>query len=325
MLPAFWVHPEPLSIPECSATFGWSLKTKRSAGLQERRGGSRLDRGASTRTGEPRSEKRWQAETTSAGDSHGKEGESTERGFTNTQAGLKPQRFWFREPAEEWTSAIPLGNGRIGAMIFGGVDDEEILVNESTIWCGPPTPTDNPGAPELISQMRELLFAGKNAEAESICRNQFLEPDSDGERRSFQPLGFIHLEHRGLGETEDYRRELSFNTATARTTFRSQGTSYKREAFVSEPDQVLVCEYTADKAGAVSFEVTLTRPSGATVTATSDRLRLTGRAAAENGEFPGTSFQMTVTARTEGGGGGGPTTSFWRRECNTPGQRGNGL
>jgi alpha-L-fucosidase 2 len=209
--------------------------------------------------------------------------------------------FWYEAPAEDWKSAIPMGNGRIGGMIFGGVQDEQVLLNESSIWCGPPAPQDNPRGPDLIARTRELLFAGKPVEAQQICEGELLDPDP-GDDRCYQPLGFLHLHHESSGDVTGYRRTLDYDAAIVTTQFLQGGVAYRREALVSAPDKVLVLRYSADQRNKFSFTIGLDRPDGATVTAEGDRrLRLSGRAFAKGGGHLGARFDALVQVVAEGG------------------------
>jgi alpha-L-fucosidase 2 len=209
--------------------------------------------------------------------------------------------FWYDSPAEDWKSAIPIGNGRIGGMIFGEVQDEQVLLNESSIWSGPPVPANNSRGPEIITRIRDLLFAGKPVEAEHICETELLARDLD-EDRCYQPLGFLRLHHKAGGDVTGYRRTLDYDAAIVTTQFEQDGVAYRREAFVSAPDQVLALWYSANQRGKVSFTIGLDRPDGATVTAKGDsRLRLSGRAFAKGGRHPGTRFDALLQVTADGG------------------------
>lgn len=209
--------------------------------------------------------------------------------------------FWYTAPASDWKSAIPIGNVRIGGMIFGEIKYEHILLNESSIWCGPPFPVDNPHGPELISRMRELLFAGKPTEAEEICNKEFLNPET-GDKRSYQPLGFLHITHDISESVNNYQRSLDYTSAISTVHFDKNGVEYLREAFVSTPAQVLVVRYTASKSGKISFTVSPDRPSGATVTTEgSNKLRISGQAFDLEGNHKGAKFDAFLQVLNDGG------------------------
>lgn len=218
-----------------------------------------------------------------------------------SETGEAHSEFWYEEPAAEWSSAIPLGNGRIGAMTFGGVRDEFILINESSVWAGPPVPADNPRGPALIATMREKLFAGKYAEANTLCRDQFLSPDPGEAERTYKPLGFLRLEHTLGGEPVDYRRWLDYDQSLSEVRFRLDGVTYTREAYISAPDQVLVLHYTASQRGRISFTAGLNRESGAlAATVGENSIHFFGQASAGS-HYLGTKFDAVVRIIPDGG------------------------
>jgi alpha-L-fucosidase 2 len=208
--------------------------------------------------------------------------------------------FWYDAPAKDWKSAVPIGNGRIGGMIFGEVQNEQVLLNESGIWCGAPYPQDNPQGPELIAQMRELLFAGKPVEAEEICR-KFLVADNE-DKRSYQPLGYLRLEHALAESVSNYCRSLDYESAISTVRFEQDGVEYCREAFVSEPDQVFAIRLTASKPGKISFTALMDRPWGAGVTVEKGhRLRFSGLAYDNLGNHQGSRFDALLQVVADGG------------------------
>ncbi|HRJ42273.1 MAG TPA: glycoside hydrolase family 95 protein, partial [Caldilineaceae bacterium] len=178
-----------------------------------------------------------------------------------------PLSLRYPSPAGAWEEALPIGNGRLGAMIFGGVDEERIALNEDTLWSGLPKDTTNPGAKDVLPEVRRLLFAGEYAAANELCK-EMQGPYS----QSYLPLGDLRLR---FGETTDgesqrvvrYRRELDLDSAVAFVDYTKEATAHRREAFVSFPDQVLVVRLTADRAGALNFVVGLDSPLRHTVAA----------------------------------------------------------
>src|SRR5271170_8137793 len=163
-----------------------------------------------------------------------------------------PYKLFFAQPAATWPDALPVGNGRLGAMFFGRPGLERIQLNEESIWDGEIRDRNNPRAGAAIPKIRELLFAGKIAEAEALATSDMLSIP----RRMpcYQTLGDLHLDFSPAGLTadakvEDYRLELNLDTAIVTTTFVHDGTSYKREVFSSAPDQVIVIRLTASQPG----------------------------------------------------------------------------
>ena len=196
-----------------------------------------------------------------------------------------PLRLWFAQPAEKWTDALPIGNGRLGAMIFGGVSDERIQFNEDTLWKGQPHDYVRAGASNHLAEIRQLLFDGKIKEAEGVAKTNFL---SDPVRqKAYQPFGDLHLHFTGQTNISDYRRELDLDTAIARVTYRADGVNYKREAFASYPDNVIVLRFTADKPGNVSFTLKMDSPqtNSETTAIAPDTLALSGQVEAGGLKF----------------------------------------
>ena len=194
--------------------------------------------------------------------------------------------LWFDKPATSFQQSLPLGNGRIGAMVFGGPDDERIVLNESSVWSGSRQDADRSDAHRALPEIRRLLLEGRNVEAEKLVNANFTcrGPGSGHARGAklpfgcYQTLGNLRLKFaRSKGAIEDYQRELDLATAMARVTYRRGGVQFSREHFVSAPDEVLVSRLAADKAGAVSFVVTIDRPERFRTTAVGDsELLMTG-------------------------------------------------
>ena len=165
-------------------------------------------------------------------------------------------RLWYRQPARSWVEALPLGCGRLGAMVFGGIEKERIQLNEETIWVGFERDVNNPIALANLPEVRRLLFAGQELAATELGSKTLMGvPDKV---QSYQPLGDVLLEMVAAGATQ-YRRELDLDTAVATTTFVAGGVQYTREVFVSAPDQVIVVRLAANKPGQVSVRVRFER------------------------------------------------------------------
>ncbi len=192
--------------------------------------------------------------------------------------------IWMDAGAKNFTESSPLGNGRLGAMLFGGVDVERIVLNESSVWSGSRQEADRIGAHKVLPEIRRLLLEGKNPEAEALVNSHFTcqGPGSGGGQYGcYQVLGNLHLAFQG-GDTNapvtNYRRELNLNGAIARMEFQRSGVTFKREMFVSAPDEVMVLKLTADKPGQISFKAKMDRPERfATVAEGKDGLLMTGQ------------------------------------------------
>jgi alpha-L-fucosidase 2 len=193
------------------------------------------------------------------------------------QISIRPQQamvLWYRQPAEKWLEAMPMGNGLMGAMVFGGIQRERIALNESSFWSGRPHDYDNPNALQYFPRIRELVVAGKFQEAEKMADEHFygLPPA----QQAFQPLGDLLLSFDGVENSEDYRRELDMETGVARITYRAGDAVFTREVFVSYPNRVMVVRITCDKPGRVSVRAELQSHYLERVTATPGKLVMEG-------------------------------------------------
>jgi alpha-L-fucosidase 2 len=188
----------------------------------------------------------------------------------------QPLEMWYVRPAREWVEALPLGNGRLGAMVFGGVDRERLQLNEDTIWAGGPYDPTNPAAFDAHAKARELIFAGKAADADPLLRASGMGTPPN--QASYQPLGNLYLTDtsNSAEPVTDYRRSLDIDSAIASTTFRQAGVTFTRQVFSSAPDQILVVRLTADQPGKIHIAVTIDSPCQSSSTVSGNDLILTG-------------------------------------------------
>ncbi|MBL8241087.1 MAG: glycoside hydrolase family 95 protein [Bryobacterales bacterium] len=227
-------------------------------------------------------------------------------------APLSPLTLWYRQPAKTWTEALPVGNGRLGAMVFGGVETERIQLNEDTLWSGAPKDWNNPQAKAVLPEVRRLVMEEKYEEADKLCTSM-----QGPYNQSYLPLADLHLQFSGLGPPENYRRELNLDTAIASTVFASGGATFRREVFASFPDQLVVVRLTASGNAKLNFTVTLTSPLRFEVAAAgTNGLSLTGKAPAhvdpnyhrtanpviyDEAEGKGMRFACCLAAQNDGG------------------------
>ncbi len=204
--------------------------------------------------------------------------------------------IWLRSAAAQWDHAFPLGNGRIGAMVFGTVNRERIQLNEETLWMGGPRETDNPEAHAALPEVRRLLFDGKPVEAYALAERKLM--GKPWRLESYQSLADLRLSFDHEGEITDYERSLDLDTGVARVSYRVDGVRYTRDVFASHPDQVIVVRLTTDRAGALSFGSWIDRQQDArTEIAGNDRLNLIGALAGGTG----LSFLASARVTQEGG------------------------
>ncbi|MBR6863932.1 MAG: glycoside hydrolase family 95 protein [Bacteroidales bacterium] len=164
------------------------------------------------------------------------------------------ERLWYDAPAGRWLEALPLGNGQMAAMVFGGIADETIQLNESTFWSGSPHNNNSETSMEYLEQARQLIYAGREEEAEALINDKFI-PGPHGMR--FLTLGSLRLHFEGMPEqVDDYCRDLDLTRAVAGVGFTANGVRYTRSAFASLRDRVVVIRLDASKKGALSFTLT---------------------------------------------------------------------
>lgn len=203
-------------------------------------------------------------------------------------------RLWYDKPAisptsekasdTEWIKALPVGNGFLGAMIFGGVNHEIIQLNEKTLWSGSPDDNNNPVAAESLGKIRQLLFEKKYREAGEMTRiTQVCKGVGSGNGSgskvsygSYQALGDLLLDFGINSLYSNYKRELDLNHGVVKISYDQDGIGYQREIFVSYPDRTLVIHFTASKKGALSFKARLTRPERFATTNEKDNLMMYG-------------------------------------------------
>jgi alpha-L-fucosidase 2 len=182
----------------------------------------------------------------------------------NLDSGLK---IWFNKPATTWNDALPVGNGKLGAMIFGGIEKERLELNEESVWTGEPRWDANPDALKNLPKVRQLLFEGKYQEAEALAQKGILGNKPRNPTATYQALGDIYLNFGPQRGVTDYRRELNIEDAIARVSYSAGQTKFIREVFSSSPDKAIVIRLTADKTAALSLTVKLSRQS--------DKVRIT--------------------------------------------------
>ena len=168
-----------------------------------------------------------------------------------------PMLLWYDHPAGGWTEALPVGNGRLGAMHFGGVESERLQFNDDTLWTGAPRDYSHEGAKEYLAEIRQLLFDGKQREAQQLATEHFMSQPL--RQMAYQPFGDLRLDFDHSGAS-DYRRQLDLRRAVSTVRYRLGEATYTREVFCSFPDQVLVVRLTCDKPGQVSFRAGLDTP-----------------------------------------------------------------
>ncbi len=211
----------------------------------------------------------------------------------------EPLTMWYRQPAEKWVEALPIGNGRLGGIVFGGVRQERIQLNEDTLWAGRPVERNRVGAYKQLDKARQLIFEGNYLEGEKLMQEEFM-----GQRiapRSYQTLGDLHLTFQTGQEIENYRRELNLDTAIARVSYKEGGASFTREVFSSPVDQAIVIRLSCDKPNRLNVNLSLDRPEHFKTTAPSTNTMIMKGQADQGEEHEGVKFETRLRVKNEGG------------------------
>lgn len=208
--------------------------------------------------------------------------------------------LWYDSPASEWLEALPLGNGRIGAMVYGGVENEIIQISEETIWSGGPYDPNNPLALAALPEIRNLIFKGKQAEAEALALETFMSLPM--RQQTFQTVGELNLKFEGQQDFSAYRRELSLDDALSKVFYTHNGTNYLRETFVSVEDQLVLIRISANKAGSINVGATFSTPIKINELSTDGSdLILNGKSGEKEGLAGQVKFQARLRAKITGG------------------------
>lgn len=177
-------------------------------------------------------------------------------------------QLWYTAPAADWNEALPLGNGRLGAMVFGNPVNENIQLNENTLWAGGPHRNDNPKAKGALNEIRNLLFTGKYEEARDLANSNFVSQISHG--MPYETVGNLKLHFLNHENYTDYHRSLDLGKAVNTTSYSVGGVDFKQQVFTSFTDQVVVIRLSASKKGQINFSATMERPAPAKVTVSSE-------------------------------------------------------
>ncbi len=210
--------------------------------------------------------------------------------------------LWYTAPAVKWEEALPIGSGRLGAMVFGGIRDERIQFNEDTLWAGVPHNYDRAGAGDALPEIRKLIFAGEFDDAKTLARARVL---SDPVRqKAYQPFGDLHIHFPNVQTVRNYRRSLDLETAIAETTYAAGGVNYDCQTFASYPDNVIVVHLSSSQPGKLTFSIAMDSPHKLSETNApgSDTLCLTGQVRDTVAPFDlGEHFQSLLRVQNVGG------------------------
>lgn len=218
---------------------------------------------------------------------------------TEETVGRNELKLWYNEPAANWNEALPIGNGRLGAMVFGNPRQEQLQLNEETVWAGGPNSNITAESGKAIPELRKLLFEGKFREAQVLADNEMKPQKNSG--MPYQPVGNLFLEFPGHENVQHYYRDLSIEKAVATVTYEVDGVKYKREIFSSFPDQAIVVRLTADQPGKITFTASINSPQKSEIKTEEGALQLSGITTDHEGVKGRVKFEAHVKAVAEGG------------------------
>jgi alpha-L-fucosidase 2 len=205
-----------------------------------------------------------------------------------------------RPSGKVWEAALPVGNGRLAAMVYGNPENELIRLNENTVWSGSPNRNDNPHALAALPEIRQLIFDGKMKEASGMAAKNIQAEKING--MCYQPVGDLELAFPGHDQYTGYTRELDLQTAVAATSYTVNGVKYTRQVFTSIPDQAIIIQLTANKPGSITFNAGMKSPQKSNVaTSGNNELVLSGISGDKDGVPGKVKFQSQVRFKTSGG------------------------
>ena len=184
------------------------------------------------------------------------------------KAGSNHLTLWYNQPAKDWNEALPVGNGRLGAMVFGDATHEKIQINEESIWAGCPVNNNNPRSLQHLPEIQKALFESRFREAWQLANDNML--GTPPRIRSYQPLGDLLIDYGWKSEPTDYRRSLDLKTGIAATEFTVDGKKYRQEVYASVPDIILIINIKALDGGKIDATISMTREKDAMITTDSD-------------------------------------------------------
>ncbi|MFV5693406.1 glycosyl hydrolase family 95 catalytic domain-containing protein [Flavobacterium sp. LT1R49] len=222
-------------------------------------------------------------------------------GFQNITAQTTGElKLWYDKPATIWNEALPLGNGRLGAMVFGDPSVERLQLNEETIWGGSPNSNAHPNGLKSLPVVRQLIFDGKYDEAQALTDKEMMSKSNNG--MPYQTFGSVYISFPGHQKYTDYYRDLNIDNATAKVKYTVNGVEFTREILSSFSDQVIVVKLSASQPGNITCNVFMNSPFDKTVPSTEgDQIALSGVSGTFEGQKGKVKFQGRVQAKNKGG------------------------
>ena len=206
-------------------------------------------------------------------------------------------KLWYSQPAQNWSEALPIGNSRLGAMVYGGTEREELQLNEETFWAGSPYNNNNPNAVQVLPIVRKLIFEGKNKEAQRLIDANFLTRQHG---MSYLILGNLYLEFPGHKDATGFYRDLNLENATTTTRYQVNGINYTRTTFASFTDNVIIMHIKASQPHALNFNVSYNCPLKYEVNAQNNKLTITCQGKEQEGLKAALRAECQVQVKTDG-------------------------
>src|SRR4051812_42520172 len=220
--------------------------------------------------------------------------------FVMAQAQQNNLKLWYnKQSGKVWERAMPVGNGRLAAMVYGNPEREFIQMNESSVWSGGPSRNDSKSALAALPEVQRLIFENKRAEAAALASKEIKSEKNNG--MCYQPVGNLYLTFPGHDKYENYYRDLDISKAIATTTYTVDGVTYKRQVLSSKPDQVMVVRLTASKPGSLTFTASMFSPQKSTIATKGNELVLSGISGDRDGVKGAVKFKSLIKFKTEGG------------------------
>lgn len=207
-------------------------------------------------------------------------------------------KLWYNQPAANWNEALPIGNGRLGAMVFGQPGREQLQLNEETVWSGGPNNNTNPAIKDVLPQITRLIFEGKYVEAENLALEKVVSPNSG---MKYQPVGNLWIDFSGHEKATHYYRDLNIENAVASVQYELDGVLYKREIFSSLTDQVLIVQLTANQPGKISCTLGMDCQLRSKISVSDSTINLSGITDDHEGQLGQVRFNALVKPVCEGG------------------------
>ncbi|WMI66212.1 glycoside hydrolase family 95 protein [Aestuariibaculum sp. YM273] len=215
-------------------------------------------------------------------------------------SGQNELKLWYDKPAEIWNEALPLGNGRLGAMVFGDPAVERLQLNEETIWAGSPNSNAHEKALVALPKVRQLIFEGRYKEAQDLATSDIRSQTNNG--MPYQTFGSVYVSFPGHQNYSNYYRDLNIENATAKVKYTVDGVEYTREILTAFGDDVIVVKLSANKPGMITFNTFMNSPFDKTLTTTEDnQITLAGETSTVEGTRGKVKFQGRMTAKHDGG------------------------